>query len=1258
MSKWRAAALSLAALLPAGLAQPQDQASREAGIPFIRWFSPQEYEGSQQVWSFVQDDSGIVYAGLSNGLRQYDGTSWRAIATPHNAPVRGLARGPEGRIFVGEVGDFGYLQPNATGEMAFQSMLEFVPAGDRDFQDVRKVHPMPEGIYFQSLERLFLLTREGSGWKAKVWRPSTRFRNSFAVNDTLYLTVTNEGLYRMKDGAIERLPAQGLEQSPETLVTALLPFASSRDVLVGTGDGRLQLLDENGLKPFPGGGEPLRKLGISGAGAVSLVDGGIGIGTRGGGLLVLERDGQLRYHLDRAAGIPSDGVLALYRDREGTVWVGLQNGIARVELASPFSQFGRPAGMSGAVNAIVRYRGLLHVATFAGLKYLDPATREFRMVQGLETSGVVGILVHGDRLLAAVGRDGLFEVKGDKATSVNKGAFSAVLAHSRQNPARVWVGTRAGLLAMREGAAGHWIDEGMVATTPEIRSIVEPEPGLLWLGTQARGVVRLKLRGDSLSQPEVKAFGPADGLPGSGGVSVHQVAGRVVFTSPEGAREFDAASGRFVPSPTLGMIPTGGSAEEFSVVTGPNGGVWANLGVRPVYLGLQENGSYAADEGRLRRIGDGRVYAMAVDADGVVWLGGLDSVFRYDPAKVRPGGDPRPALIRRVTAGRNLLHAGSGAAPVSPPRVRYRDQLRFEYAVASLDDPAKNRFQSQLEGFDPDWSGWNGETRRDYTNLPPGSYVFRVRARDLTGQEGAEASYPIQILPPWYRTWWAFVLYGLVGLGLLIGADRIQRARVLAREREASVLREAQLRAETAAAEAKTLQAENERNKNVQLLSEIGKDLTSSLDLNTIFLRLYEHVNQLTDATIFGVAIYHEQRHELEYRLALENGKRYPLYTRDTRKPNQLPVWCIEYKKRVVLNDVANEYSRYIEVYDEPLLRLEDGSESRPAASVIYLPLMMKDRVLGVITAQSYKKNAYTDYHVDVLENLASYTAIALDNADAYLNLKAVQDQLVVQEKLASLGALTAGIAHEIKNPLNFVNNFADMSVELMEELREEVGKFRDGAQPDLDNMEDLLDDLSSNARKIHEHGKRADGIVKSMLLHSRGGAGERQMIDINAMIDENVNLSYHGMRAQDSGFNVTIDRQLAADAGKLDGIPQDLSRVFLNILNNACYAVNEKLKKVGQSYSPVLRVQTLNLGDTVEVRLRDNGPGIPPEVRAKIFNPFFTTKPTGEGTGLGLSISHDIVVQEHGGQLEVETAPGEFTEFIVRLPRYWRKSG
>lgn len=262
--------------------------------------------------------------------------------------------------------------------------------------------------------------------------------------------------------------------------------------------------------------------------------------------------------------------------------------------------------------------------------------------------------------------------------------------------------------------------------------------------------------------------------------------------------------------------------------------------------------------------------------------------------------------------------------------------------------------------------------------------------------------------------------------------------------------------------------------------------------------------------------------------------------------------------------------------------------------------------------------------------------------------LRRTQDQLIVQEKLASLGALTAGIAHEIKNPLNFVTNFASLAQDTVQELRTELAAHQEAAGM----AEPLLADLEQSVAKVEEHGRRADRIVKAMLMHSRGRTGERELTDLNQMLTESTNLAFHGARAHDSALQATIEMDLDASLGRVAVVSQDLSRVLVNILNNAFYAINERRKREEGHYTPTIRVASGSLGRQVELRIRDNGMGIPPEVRERLFQPFFTTKPAGSGTGLGLSISHDIIVREHRGELLVETEPGRFTEFIIRLPR------
>ena len=334
--------------------------------------------------------------------------------------------------------------------------------------------------------------------------------------------------------------------------------------------------------------------------------------------------------------------------------------------------------------------------------------------------------------------------------------------------------------------------------------------------------------------------------------------------------------------------------------------------------------------------------------------------------------------------------------------------------------------------------------------------------------------------------------------------------------------------------------------------------------------------------------------------------------------------------------------------------------------SALWVPLLLEGKAIGVIGATRVEPGPFADHHVEMLKTFADQAVIAISNVKLFQQvqertrelsqsldeLRAAQDRLVQTEKLASLGQLTAGIAHEIKNPLNFINNFAALSTELVEEMNDllaDVG-LEAKKREDLDEIRALL---KSNLEKVVQHGKRADSIVKNMLLHSREGSGERRSASINGLVEESLNLAYHGARAEKAGFDITLEHDLDPNAGTVDLYPQEITRALLNLISNGFYAAIKRKAETGDdAFEPVVSAATRNLGKTVEIRIRDNGGGIPPEVREKMFNPFFTTKPTGEGTGLGLSMSHDIVVKQHGGKIDFETKPGEFTEFIITLPR------
>jgi signal transduction histidine kinase len=432
---------------------------------------------------------------------------------------------------------------------------------------------------------------------------------------------------------------------------------------------------------------------------------------------------------------------------------------------------------------------------------------------------------------------------------------------------------------------------------------------------------------------------------------------------------------------------------------------------------------------------------------------------------------------------------------------------------------------------------------------------------------------------------------------------------------------------------------------NIEQLGEIGRKITSSLSVETIIGMVYDNINSLMDASAFGIGIYNDALKRIEFPSTYEEGKPLPFYTNSLDDENRFAVKCFKEGKEIIMGNLNEDYKSFVQEVVTP-------HEGKQAASFIYLPLVVKEKTLGVITVQSFRPNAYTDYHLFMLRNIAIYTAIALENATSFVNLKSAQKQLVQSEKMASLGELTAGIAHEIQNPLNFVNNFSDVNQELLEELKAE--RLKPNEERDETIQDDLINDVIDNSEKINHHGRRADAIVKGMLQHSRKSSGQKEATDINALADEYLRLSYHGLRAKDKSFNATMKTDFDPTIEKINVISQDIGRVVLNLYNNAFYAVGNRKKSNGfangEMYEPTVSVTTKKIEGHISLHVKDNGNGIPKNIVDKIFQPFFTTKPTGEGTGLGLSLAYDIV-KAHGGELKVESKEGEGSEFMIQLP-------
>ena len=443
----------------------------------------------------------------------------------------------------------------------------------------------------------------------------------------------------------------------------------------------------------------------------------------------------------------------------------------------------------------------------------------------------------------------------------------------------------------------------------------------------------------------------------------------------------------------------------------------------------------------------------------------------------------------------------------------------------------------------------------------------------------------------------------------------------------------------------------------LRALGEVTQAVNSTVDLETVLTTIVAKATELSNTEAGAIYVFDDAHQEFRLRATygLDNTVATELRDRHIRIGEGAISDAVERRMPIQIPDIQNDPSATLDIIIRAGFR-----------ALLIVPLLSTDRIVGALVVRRKQPGEFPKSTIELLQTFAAQSVLAIQNARLFEsvesrtselaksleNLRTTQDRLVQTEKLASLGQLTAGIAHEIKNPLNFVNNFSAVSVELIDELREALG----GAHLDgklRAEIAGIADMLQGNLDKVVQHGKRADAIVKNMLVHSRQGSGEHRPVDINALVEESLNLAYHGARAEKQGFTITLERSLDPAAGEVDLFPQEITRVLLNLISNGFYAATKrKADPNGGDYEPALVAATKSLGDSVEIRIRDNGAGIPPEVKEKMFNPFFTTKPAGEGTGLGLSISHDIIVKQHGGSIEVDTQPGVFTEFRIVLPR------
>jgi signal transduction histidine kinase/ligand-binding sensor domain-containing protein len=752
------ARLLLFAILPFVLsARPNE---REAGLPYLRNYSPREYRAQPQNWSVTQDRHGVIYIGNNDGVLVYDGVRWRTVRVSNDSAVRSLDVDGNGTVYVGARGEFGYLAPDESGSPVYVSLLDRVPAADRGFKDVWRTIATPDGVFFGSIERLF---RWNAQTGLNVWKPAghDRYHRTFRAGNSIYVQDSRSGLLLLDRDLLRPVPGGERFASDHIYCVSV----HHDRLLVGVQDG--MFLHEGGsFKPYPTEADALLRK-AQPYSCSALPGGGMAVTTLRGGAILLNKEAKIERILNENSGLSGDSVTFAYPDREGGLWLALVSGVTRVETQSPLSVFDEQNGLAGSVTAIARHAGTLYAGTTSGLYRLQPSpageTANFELVSDI--SEEVWSLLSTEAGLLVGARSGVYQLQGKKAKLIRQGTDSVYdLSPSRLDPTLVYASGSGGLVLLRQ-RGGRWSDGGAVpGLNQALRKAIE-QPSGVWLGTDYQNLLLVSGLPDT---PSIDTFGAKDGLP-AGAILPFFTGQRTVFLSTKGILSFDAKSRRFAPDTALAPLFAGRADQPAILVEDPNNkNIWASAKTYSGVLHRQTDGRYQWDETPLRRIGETEIQAIHVDPDGATWTGAAEGIVRYDPAIRKNYAVRFFARLRRLSdIDEKHVHFG-GHGNAKRRAFQYEsNSLRFRFAAPTFDDESRTEYRVYLQGFDRTWSPWTQETRKDYTNLPEGSYVFRVAARNLYGASSEEDAIAFTVLPPWYRTWWGYGLGALAGGALL-----------------------------------------------------------------------------------------------------------------------------------------------------------------------------------------------------------------------------------------------------------------------------------------------------------------------------------------------------------------------------------------------------------------------------------------------------------------------------------------------------------
>jgi signal transduction histidine kinase/DNA-binding response OmpR family regulator len=764
--------------------------SENTGFKYFKNYSYREYRAEPINTMIDQDSRGIIYVANGFGVLEFDGASWKVIRTP-SALVFSLAIDDDDMIYVGGRGRIGFLAPDSKGVLQYTSLMDQLNDNYKDFHNIWNLYCVRDKIYFNSLKFLFQWDKKES--KMNVWKPRHSFDHAFNCGEKFFVYDDKVGLMHLTDDSIKPVP-EGKTFAGKK-VEMMVPYDScGKRILIGTQFNGFYLYDGTKAVRFHTKADDyLRKNHLSYGIRLRSCPGEFALATMLGGIVIIDSHGDLKYIFNKNAGLQDNRVNHIFEDSHGNLWLALNKGISRLEYSSPFEIYDERLNLPGWVLSIIKHHGDLYVGTTSGLYFLSSqSSGGFQQVSGISNFGS-SILCIKNSILVGTNK-GIIQVQHkqhDTKRNISESP-TLVLYQSKSDNNRIWVGTPQGLISLYINRKNRQLMEEKKIETinADIRTIVEDPNGHLWLGTLLKGVIKVDFPTD-IHHPVVKWYNSSHGLP-PGFVAVYFAAGHVMFGTEQGIFRFDQDNNKFIPDRTLGDQFAGGGRFIYPIVEDQNKNIWINSLGFNIQAISQPDGSFSLNPVPFRRI----PYCQGGDIypdpdDNTAWFGSVDGLIHYNSNEKKNYRHEFQAVIRKLELINKKTSFFEGHKPNHTKKtkpsfltLKYKHRnLRIAFAAPFFEDESRTAYQCLLEGCDEDWSPWISETHMDYPDLDPGFYTFQVRARNIYGHLSSEDVFQFKILPPWYRTWWAFLCYTL-GFFLVIYLAVKWRSRKLEHEKK------------------------------------------------------------------------------------------------------------------------------------------------------------------------------------------------------------------------------------------------------------------------------------------------------------------------------------------------------------------------------------------------------------------------------------------------------------------------------------------